>query len=190
MEGERLDGQYTPNVLLGRVPPFNIKGFEASASSSNVLLDSCVSRYTRSERPDQVRHRIHPRQPPNKRKVRYIASWRKLSAFQDHALGGAIRNTALMSDMGTINAPTRYRTQDRHRKSSQDLARASVGATIGLREAQKWRGMYACGVIVKGAAIRAEREALRRGGTCRCGHYVGELREQLRYGACGPLTQL
>jgi hypothetical protein len=61
-----------------------------------------------------------------------------------------------------------------------DLAGASVGATIGLREAQKWRGRYACGVIVKGAAIRAEGEALRRGGTCRCGHYVGELREQLR----------
>jgi len=61
-----------------------------------------------------------------------------------------------------------------------DLAGASVGATVGLREAQKWRGRYACGVIVKGAAIRAEGEPLRCGGTCRCGHHVGELREQLR----------
>ena len=41
-----------------------------------------------------------------------------------------------------------------------DLAGVSVGATIGLREARKWRGRYACGVIVKGAAIRAEGEAL------------------------------
>lgn len=61
-----------------------------------------------------------------------------------------------------------------------DLAGASVGATIALREARKWRGRYACGVIVKGAANRAEGEALRRGGTCRCGHYVGDTRKQLR----------
>lgn len=66
------------------------------------------------------------------------------------------------------------------RAVGKDLAGASVGATIGLREAQKWRGRYACGVIVKGAANCAEGEAVRRGGTCRCGHYVGELREQLR----------
>ena len=45
---------------------------------------------------------IHPKQPlaPNKIKVRYIANWGKLSAFQDHACGGAIRNSALMSDDG------------------------------------------------------------------------------------------
>jgi hypothetical protein len=61
-----------------------------------------------------------------------------------------------------------------------DLAGVSVGATIGLREARKWRGRYACGVIVKRAAIRAEGEALRRGGICRCGYHVGELRELLR----------
>jgi hypothetical protein len=65
-------------------------------------------------------------------------------------------------------------------KLQLDLAGVSVGATIGLREAQMWRGRYACGVIVKVAAIRAEGEALRCGGTCRCGRYVGELREQLR----------
>jgi hypothetical protein len=74
-----------------------------------------------------------------------------------------------------------------------DLAGASVGATIGLREAQKWRGRYACGVIVKGAAIRAEGEALRRvelaGVVTTSANCVNNY-DSLGYGACRPLTHL
>jgi hypothetical protein len=88
--------------------------------------------------------------------------------------------------MGTINAPTRYRTQDRHRKSSRQVPTGS-GRVICRRDDWASRSsevawqVYACGVIVKRAAIRAEGEALRRCGICRCGHYVGELRENYEY---------
>jgi hypothetical protein len=163
------------------------------ASSSKFLLGCCVSGYTRrTERPDHIEY--HPRQPPNKRRVIHIASWRKPSAFQDHARGGAIRNSAMTQRHGCYNCADEISdsrpTPTSEEQHTLDLAGVSVGATIGLREARKWRGRYACGVIVKGAAIRAEGEALRHVEFAGVVTTVGELRDDydsLGYGACGPL---
>lgn len=116
-----------------------------------------VSRsYIRSEDPDQVGHRIHPGQPPQRkgstatwckkyRQFKSTPGWRRHSQRRAPPRRGGHRSN-------------RFRTQeDRHRRRCETsygwiwqghLTDLCVGATIGLREARKWRGRSACGVIV------------------------------------------